>query len=126
MMEEKLKKILVIEDDKFISEVYLTKLSTEGFDTVVVNDGEAGLKEAKKKLPDLILLDIFMPKKGGIEVLRVLKEDEVTRNIPVIMITNATEDEYIDQAMEMGAVDYLVKSNFTPDEVVNKVLQYCN
>lgn len=124
-MGEKAKKILVIEDDKFISEVYIAKLSKEGFDTILVNDGEAALEKAQKEKPDLILLDIFMPKIGGMDVLRILKEKDETRNIPIVMLTNATEQEYIDDAMELGADDYLVKSNFTPEEILHKVLEYC-
>ncbi|MBT3356511.1 response regulator [bacterium] len=124
-MSEKAKKILVIEDDKFISEVYIARLSKEGFETVLVGDGEAAIKKAKEETPDLILLDIFIPKIGGMDVLRVLKEKDETRNIPVVMLTNATEEEYIDNAMGMGAVDYLVKSNYTPEEIVHKVLEHC-
>lgn len=124
-MSEKVKKILVIEDDKFISEVYIAKLSKEGFEAILVSDGETAIKKAKEEKPDLILLDIFMPKIGGIDVLRILKEKEETRDIPVVMLTNAVEEEYINSAMEMGAKDYLVKSNHTPAEIVHKVLEYC-
>lgn len=115
----------MIEDDKFISEVYIAKLSKEGFDVMLLGDGSMVLEKAQKEKPNLILLDIFMPKIGGIDVLRILKEREETRNIPVVMLTNATEKEYIEDAMELGAEDYLVKSNFTPDEILHKVLKYC-
>ncbi len=125
-MSQQEKKILVIEDDRFISEVYLAKLSKEGFETILVSNGEDALKKAREESPDLILLDIFMPKIGGMDVLRLLKEKEETRGIPVVMLTNATEKEYIDNAMEMGACDYLVKSNYTPEEIVHKVLEHCN
>ncbi len=123
---EMIKKILVIEDDKFISEVYIAKLLKEGFETILIGDGETALERAREEKPDLILLDIFMPKIGGMDVLRVLKEKDVTRDIPVIMLTNATEEQYVGRAMEMGARDYLVKSNYTPEEIVNKVAEYCN
>lgn len=125
-MSEKEKKILVIEDDRFISEVYLAKLSQEGFQTTLVNSGEEAVAKAREEDPDLILLDIFMPKMSGMDVLRMLKEKDDTRNIPVVMLTNATEEEYIDTAMGMGASDYLVKSNYTPDEIVHKVLEHCS
>lgn len=125
-MSEKEKKILVIEDDRFISEVYLAKLSQEGFKTILVNNGEEAVAKAREEEPDLILLDIFMPKMSGMDVLRMLKEKDDTRNVPVVMLTNATEEEYIDTAMGMGASDYLVKSNYTPDEIVHKVLEHCN
>ena len=127
MSENKMaRKILVIEDDRFISDVYIAKLLKEGFETILVGDGEAALKKAVEEKPDLVLLDIFMPKIGGIDVLRVLKEKDETRNIPVIMLTNATEEEYVGSAMRMGAKDYLIKSNFTPEEIVQKVLKYCD
>lgn len=127
MNEQKtIKKILVIEDDKFISEVYIAKLLKEGFETVLAGDGETALKKAEEEKPDLILLDIFMPKIGGIDVLRILKEKDITRDIPVIMLTNSTEEEYVGNAMAMGAKDYLIKSNYTPEEIVQKVSRYCS
>lgn len=127
MSEQKTtKKILVIEDDKFISEVYIAKLLKEGFETILAGDGETALKKAEEEKPDLILLDIFMPKIGGIDVLRILKEKDITREIPVIMLTNSTEEEYVGNAMAMGAKDYLIKSNYTPEEIAQKVAKYCN
>ncbi len=123
---EIIKKILVIEDDKFISEVYVAKLLKEGFETILIGDGDEAIKRAETEKPDLILLDIFMPKISGMDVLRALKERDITRDIPVIMLTNATEEEYVGSAMNMGAKDYLVKSNYTPEEIVFKVAEYCN
>lgn len=127
MSEQKtMKKILVIEDDKFISEVYIAKLLKEGFETTLAGDGETALRKAEEEKPNLILLDIFMPKIGGIDVLRILKENDVTRDIPVIMLTNSTEEEYVGNSMRMGAKDYLIKSNYTPEEIVQKVARYCS
>jgi DNA-binding response OmpR family regulator len=127
MSEQKIvKRVLVIEDDRFISEVYIAKLLKDGFETILASDGENALKKAEEDKPDLILLDIFMPKISGIDVLRILKEKDATRDIPVIMLTNSTEEEHVGNAMEMGAKDYLIKSNYTPEEIVQKVARHCS
>lgn len=121
-MTSKKNKILVAEDDKFISEIYFAKLSSENFDVSLVMDGQEALDELKKEeLPDLLLLDILMPQKGGIEVLEELRSQDKYKDLPIIVLTNASERDYISKAMDAGATDYLVKSNFTPDEVVDKI-----
>lgn len=125
-MNKTMAKLLVAEDDKFISEIYATKLQAEGFEVAVAEDGEAAIKKIKEEKPDMVLLDIFMPKFDGIEVLRQIKQLDEVKDIPVIVLTNASEKEYVDQAMQLGAVDYLIKSNFTPDEVKGKLEKYLN
>ncbi len=113
------KKILVIEDDKFISDIYSTKLSSEGFRVILAENGEEGVKKIKSEQPDLILLDLFMPKMDGIEVLKKMKTDGIS--IMTLVLTNAGENEYVAKAMELGAEDYLIKTSFTPDEVILKI-----
>lgn len=84
-------------------------------------DGEAGLKLAKTKNPDLILLDLILPKIHGFEVLKILKEDKKTKNIPVIVLTNLEGIQDVEKAIKMGATTYLVKSNYSLEEVAEKV-----
>ncbi len=115
--------ILLVEDDQILSEMYKEKLELEGYKVLLAEDGKAALKKAKKQ-PDLILLDIMMPEMNGFEVLKALKQDMETKNLPVIVLTNLgseSADKDKDLAMSMGAQSYLVKSYHTPDEVIKKV-----
>lgn len=104
-----------------LAEMYATKFSMEGFDAAQANDGVAGLEAAKSDTPDLILLDIIMPKLDGFAVLKALRLEAATKNTPVILLTNLGQDEDIKKGKELGASDYFVKANHTPAEVVNKV-----
>ena len=122
MHSEKIK-ILLIEDDSFLAGIYLAKFELEGFEVFLAKDGEQGLKFANNKNPDIILLDIVLPKKSGLEVLNVLKKESATKNIPVIMMTNLNESESVEECLNIGAVDYIIKSNFLPNEIVEKVKQ---
>jgi two-component system, chemotaxis family, response regulator WspR len=115
------KKILIVEDDNFVAEVYLAKLSEMGYETALAQNGEEGLVELKKGKVDLILLDILMPIMSGIEMLEEVKKHEEWKDIPVILLTNIGEKESIQKAREMGVKNYLIKSHFTPAEVIEKV-----
>ncbi|MFH0969466.1 MAG: response regulator [Patescibacteria group bacterium] len=115
------KTILLVEDDSFVSDIYQTKISAEGFDIVLAENGLEAMKKLEEKVPDLILLDIVMPYMDGIEVLKKIKAEEKLKKIPVILLTNLSEKEKIEEALEMGADDYLIKSHFTPSEVIEKV-----
>ncbi|MCG2701337.1 response regulator, partial [Candidatus Parcubacteria bacterium] len=110
-------KILIIEDDSFLLSMYATKFSLENFEVIAAEDGEKGLKSAFKELPDIILLDIFLPKKDGFDVLKELKDNESTKKIPVILLTNLSQKSEIEQGLSMGAEDYLIKAHFMPSEV---------
>jgi len=123
MVEEQTKQtmILLIEDDEFLAELYSTKLKLEGFTVVLANDGEKGWKLAQEKLPDLILLDIIMPKMDGFEVLKKLKGHKATKTVPVILLTNLSQKDEVKKGLELGAVDYLIKAHFMPSEVVKKI-----
>lgn len=107
-------------------DIYQTKLSLEDFGVIEANDG----KEALKKLedpqcnPDLILLDILMPYVDGMEVLKKIKEQDRLKNIPVILLTNLSQKEEVTQGLGLGASDYLIKSHFTPSEVLEKIRTY--
>ena len=114
-------KILIIEDDKFLRELISRKLSDEGFDIEPAVDGEEGLKKTKTVKPELVLLDLILPGMDGFEVLAKIKEDSSLASIPVIVLSNLGQREDIEKGMKLGAVDYLVKAHFTPNEIITKV-----
>jgi len=115
------KKILIVEDDVFIRDIYQVKFSQEGFDVTVAEDGVKAVEILETLVPDIILLDIIMPYMNGMEVLKKIKSNGSLKNIPIIMLTNISEKEKVNEGMEYGVKDYLIKSHFTPSEVVHKV-----
>lgn len=117
-------KILIIEDDTFLSGLYTTKFNMEGLEVFSTTDGEKGIKLAKEKLPNVILLDVILPVKDGFEVLRELKKEANTKDIPVILLTNLSQKDDVKKGLQIGAVDYLIKAHFMPSEVVEKVKKY--
>lgn len=120
----KKKKILLADDDPLIIRMYQYKLSHDGFDIVLAFNGEEAVMRAKKERPDLILLDLMMPKMNGVEALKFLKKDVDTKNIPVIILTNLGDDSrYIELTEKIGAKDYLVKANTSLRELSNKVAE---
>lgn len=115
-------KILIVEDDQFLAGMYVEKLENEGvFEVEEAANGKEALKKVEADMPDLILLDIMLPAMSGIEVLKNLKANKDTRNIAVIMLTNLNEKEYIQDALSLGADDYLIKAHFLPSEVIIKI-----
>jgi len=114
-------KILIAEDEPTLNRALSEFLTEEGFEVLAVFDGEEAVSQAKAKKPDLILLDIILPKKDGYEVLDDLKADEKTKKIPIILLTNLESAENIQKAFDKGAKTYLVKSNYKLEEVVNKI-----
>jgi DNA-binding response OmpR family regulator len=125
MPKEKIK-ILLVEDDSFLLGMYATKFELEGFKVTMAEDGEKAVRTALKELPDIILLDIILPKLNGFEVLKQLKADSATAKIPVILLTNLSQRDEIEQGMKMGAQDYLIKAHFMPSEVVEKIKKILN
>lgn len=115
------KKILIIEDDKFLRELIARKLTDEGFDIVEAVDGEDGIKKLKETKPDLVLLDLILPSIDGFEVLSKVKEDESIASIPIIILSNLGQKEEVEKGLDLGAVDYLIKAHFTPGEIVEKI-----
>jgi len=126
MTNTKKHKILLIEDEEMLANMYETKFKNAGYEINKALDGESGLKLAIEDKPDIILLDIIMPKLDGFSVLRSLKEDNKTKDIPVLLLTNLGQDEDVKKGKAMGAIGYLVKANMTPAEVVDKVHGYLN
>ncbi|MGE4555155.1 MAG: response regulator transcription factor [Candidatus Paceibacterota bacterium] len=118
-------KILIVEDDKFLRELLLSRLSKEKeFSIVVAQDGEEGFRKAKEEKPDLVLLDLILPGMDGFEVLKKIKEDPITADTKVIVLSNLGQNEDLERAMNLGAKDYLVKAHFTLEEIINKIRQY--
>lgn len=117
------KTILFIEDESMLQKTFQDLLTQEGYSMLSALDGEIGFSTAKEKKPDLILLDLILPRMDGFEVLKALKEDETTRNIPVIVLTNLESVQDVERALELGATTYLVKANYTLDEVLEKIKQ---
>jgi len=125
MSQDKIK-ILLVEDDSFLLGMYATKFEMEGFKVVMAEDGEKAVRLALKEAPDIILLDIILPKVNGFEVLRQLKADPKTVKIPVLLLTNLSQKDEIEQGLKMGAEDYLIKAHFMPSEVVDKIKKVIN
>ncbi|MBU4360625.1 response regulator [Candidatus Parcubacteria bacterium] len=115
------KKILLVEDEKTLSEMYQTKLEREKFTVISVQNGGQALEKVKAEKPDLILLDIILPKTNGFDILAELKANSKLKKIPVIMLTNLGQEEDIKKGEKLGAKDYIVKANSTPAQVVDKV-----
>lgn len=116
-----MKTILFIEDESALQKTLGEFLTQEGYKVVPALDGELGLNLAKTNKPDLILLDLILPKLHGFEVLKKLKEEEETKKIPVIILTNLEELDDVDKAIELGATTYLVKSQYSLEEILVKV-----
>ena len=115
------KKVLIVEDDEFLLQMYSTKLELEGFQVLEAINGLQGLKVAQKEKPDLILLDLNLPEMSGFEVLSQLKRDDDTKGIRILILTNYSQKEDIDRCLGLGADDYLIKAHFVPSEVINKI-----
>jgi DNA-binding response OmpR family regulator len=103
------KKILVVDDEPDVLAIFKKKLDAYGFNTIIAQDGVEGLEQAKKEIPDLILLDIIMPKKDGFTLLKELWQEDRTREIPVVMVSGKSESDFLFQGQHLGAVDYLIK-----------------
>lgn len=115
------KKILIVEDDKFLRELISQKLQKEGYDITEAVDGEEGVKKSRDSKPDLILLDLILPGIDGFEVLSRVKEDAESKSVPVIILSNLGQKEDVERGMKLGAVDFLIKAHFTPGEIIEKI-----
>ena len=115
------KKILLVEDEEALQKTMAEYLIDEGFEVVGAMDGQEGIDKAQEVSPDVILLDIILPKVDGFKVLEEVKKSEKTKNVPVILLTNLESMEDIQRAFERGASAYLIKSDFKLDDVVKKI-----
>lgn len=120
-----MKKILIVEDEKILAEMYKEKLEKEGFEIFLGFDCQESLKLTKEKKPDLILLDILLPgNENGISFLRKMREDPEISEIPVIAFSNYDDGKTKKEALSLGAKEYLIKTNYTPQEIAEKVKNY--
>lgn len=116
-----MKSILLIEDDPFLTDLYVTKLSRANFSVKVAKNGEQALKKIKEQIFDLVVLDIVLPLLDGWQVLEELKKDLRTKKIPVIILSNLSQSNEIKKGLELGAVKYLVKAYYSPTEILEEI-----
>ncbi|MBI2640466.1 MAG: response regulator [Candidatus Sungbacteria bacterium] len=114
-------KVIIIDDDPFILDMYVLKFKERGFDIATAHDGKEGLKKAQEFKPDAILLDVVMPALDGFDVLQELKQGPETKDAKIILLTNLGQKEEVERGTRLGADDYIIKAHFTPSEVVEKV-----
>ena len=114
-------RILLVEDEELIGQALVDKLTREGFEVTWAKNGVSGLEQTAALVPDLILLDIIMPKMDGITMLKKLQADELGRKIPILILTNLSDNRKVEEAMTSGAYDYLVKTEWTLEELVAKM-----
>jgi two-component system, OmpR family, alkaline phosphatase synthesis response regulator PhoP len=117
-------KILIAEDDPFLMKVYRMTFEQEGYDIILAEDGEQALFRLQKECPDIMLLDILMPKMDGFDVLREIQKDKKCKGIPIIVLSNLGQESDVAKAKELGAVDYAIKGDTDIEDVVAKVKQY--
>ncbi len=118
------KKILIIEDEKILAEMYYDKFLSSGYNVILAQTAEEGIEEARKEKPDLILLDILLPRMNGIDFVEAFKKEKDIINAPIVAFSNYDDPETKKRAAELGVKDYLIKTNYTPEEIVNKVRSY--
>jgi len=126
MFKDEPKKILLIEDEELIITLLQKKLEKEGYKVLVARDGVEGMEQMKEVVPDLVLLDIVMPRMGGLEVIEEMRKDKELRVVPIIVISNSGQPVELDRAKNLGARDWLIKTEFDPKEVLDKVKKQIN
>jgi CheY-like chemotaxis protein len=115
------RRVLLIEDDRFLRRAGEASLRQRGFAVTVAADGQEGLARVREEIPDLILLDLLMPKVSGLEVLRTLRAEEKTRSVPVLILSNSSREQDLREIKELGVTDYLVKANLSLQELGDRV-----
>lgn len=118
-------KLLIAEDDEFFQKFYMSKLSEKGIEVILAINGEEAIQKTEQANPDIILLDIIMPKKDGFEVLAILKQDPNTQKIPVIVLSSLGQKQEREKALQLGAVDYVNKGFYDFDSLLLKIENYC-
>lgn len=117
------KKVLLVEDEEIMINLLQKKLIQEGYEVSIARNGEEGLSMIKEVKPDIILLDIIMPKMSGFEVMEEMRKDTELKKIPIVVISNSGQPVELDKAKELGARDWLIKTEFDPQEVIEKVIR---
>lgn len=115
------KRILLIEDEDYIRDLYKRQLDLAGFLTDGFADGKSGLSAIQQNVYDLVLLDIMLPGINGLEILKEIKHNVMTKNIPVVLLTNLGQEVIIEEAFKLGAEGYLIKASVTPDQIIQEV-----
>jgi len=123
-MTDKKIKVILAEDDKFISKAYLGGLQRAGFEVFHASDGNHVMEILKENKPDIILMDVIMPDKNGFETIEEIKLNEEYKDIPIIVLSNLGQETDIEKGKQLGAVDYLIKANFSVAEVVKKINEH--
>ncbi len=116
-----MKKVLIVEDDTFLQGLEASKLTKDGFEVITASTGEEAMKKINEPNINVILLDLILPNYDGFEILKKIKETEKIKNIPVIVFSNLSEEKDVKKSKELGAADFMVKSNFTLDELIKKI-----
>jgi len=116
-----MKNVLLVEDDSFLIDIYTTKLKEAGFSVEVAENGETALKKIKTNKPDLVILDLVLPKMDGWEILKEIKADPKSKEIPVVILSNLGQKGEVEKGLEMGAIKYLIKAHYTPSEIVEEI-----
>ncbi|MBI2038369.1 MAG: response regulator [Candidatus Nealsonbacteria bacterium] len=114
-----MKKILLVEDDPFLVDIYTTKFKEAGFEVDVATDGEMALAKTKEASIDLVILDIVLPQMDGWEILKEIKE--IKKFLPVIILSNLSQPAEVEKGLQLGAIKYLIKAHYTPSEVVEEI-----
>jgi len=116
--------ILLAEDDEVLSTILTQRFKSEGIDIVLTKDGEQTLKILKEKKPQILILDLLLPKMNGLKILKKINKDPKLKNIPVIICSNLSDDETIQKAKSLHAKEYLIKSDYSIDEIIEKITSY--
>jgi len=116
-----MKNILLVEDDPFMIDIYTTKLKEAGFSVQVAVDGEEALNKMKEKRPDLLVLDIVLPRLTGFELLKTIRSSSKLQKVPVLILSNLGQKREVEEGLKLGAIKYLIKAYYTPTEVVKEI-----
>jgi len=121
-----MKRILIVEDEEIMLDLLQRKLKTHGYEVLVARDGEEGLKSIKEEKPDLIIRDLVMPKMDGFMVMEEIQKDEDLKKIPLIVVSNSGQPVELNRVRDLGAKDWLIKTEFNPQELVEKIKKQLN
>jgi len=116
-----MKKVLIVEDDSFLQELEAKKLSKAGFEILTASTGEEAMRKINEPDIDIILLDLILPNYDGFDILKKIRQTENLKNTPVIVFSNLSEEKDVNKSKELGATDFMVKSNFTLDELIERI-----
>jgi len=115
------KKIFLVEDDPFLTDIYTTKLKEAGFDVTATGDGNGVMPKIKEEKPDLLLLDIVLPHLDGWEILKMIKETDGLKDLKVIILSNLGQKNEVEKGLKLGAVKYFIKAHYTPKEITEEI-----